>query len=56
MACESVEKYGTKKETQANLNAVRKLMTEMKMTLEQALDFLSLDSAQRTLITKQLQK
>lgn len=54
--CESVEKYGTKKETQANLNAVRKLMTEMKMTLEQALDFLSLDSAQRTLITKQLQK
>lgn len=54
--CESVEKYGTKKETQANLNAVQKLMTEMKMTLEEALDFLSLDSVQRALITEQLQK
>ena len=58
--CESVqtyaEKYGDRKETAANINAVSKLMKEMKMTLEQALDFLGLDNTQRNLVTKQLQK
>lgn len=41
---------------QANLNAVRRLMSELKMTLEQALDVLALDNNQRALVTKQLQK
>lgn len=54
--CESVERYGDRRAEQANLNAVRKLMSELKMTLDQALDFLSLDNEQRASITKRLQK
>lgn len=58
--CEAVEKYGDKRAEdatmKANVNAVRKLMLEMKMSLEQALDFLALDSKQRTLVTEQLLK
>lgn len=58
--CESVERYGDKRAKiaaeKANINAVCKLMSELKMSLEQALDFLSLDTEQRALITKQLQK
>lgn len=58
--CEAMEKYaksyGDKRELKANLNSVKKLMSELKMTLEQALDFLGLDSNQRAMVTKQLQK
>ena len=58
--CEAVEKYGDRRariaESRANVNFVKKLMDEMKMTLDQALDFLGLDCNQRAIVTKQLQK
>lgn len=54
--CKEVERYGDRREVKANLNAVQKLMSEMKMTLDQAITFLGLDSEQSAIIAKQIQK
>ena len=60
--CEAVEKYGDKREkigeargeAKGSTNAVRKLMQNMKLTAEQALDILEITGEKRTEILEQL--
>ena len=60
--CEAVEKYGDKREkigeargeAKGSTNAVKKLMQNMKLTAEQALDILEITGEKRTEILEQL--
>ena len=54
--CEAVEKYGDRRETQTKINDVKNLMENMKWTVEQALDALSIKGKERTMIIGKLQK
>ena len=62
--CEAVEKYGDKREARGeargkektNIKAVQNLMKNMKWTVEQALDALSINGKERTKIIGKLQK
>ena len=53
---EAVEKYGDRRETQTKINDVKNLMENMKWTVEQALDALSIKGKERTMIIGKLQK
>ena len=58
--CEAVEKYGDKRERRGEENtrieSVKNLMDNMKWTVEQALDALSIKGKERTVIISKLQK
>ena len=58
--CEAVEKYGDKRAERAKENTkiedVMNLMKNMKWTVEQALDALSIKGKERTMIIGKLQK
>ncbi len=62
--CESVEKYGAEREAKGEargkitgtVNAVRKLMENMKFSMEEALDALGITGDERHLIIEQLKK
>lgn len=58
--CETVEKYGDKRERRGEENtrieSVKNLMDNMKWTVEQALDALSIKGKERTVIISKLQK
>ena len=58
--CEAVEKYGDERElhgsVSANANAVRNLMLNLKLSIDQALDMLGLQGEERNAVLKQLLK
>ena len=58
--CKAVEKYGDERElhgsVSANANAVRKLMLNLKLSIDQALDMLGLQGEERNAVLKQLLK
>ncbi len=54
--CEAVEEYAKEYADEQDVTKVRKLMENLQLTLEQALNALDIHGASRTYIMKRLQK
>ena len=54
--CESVKEYAKEYADERDVTKVKKLMENLQLTLEQALNALDIHGSSRIYITKQLQK